>query len=94
MADNRLPSFLIGLGFGATIGLLAAPKSGDQTRDDLRRAAGEGMDFVIRNSGQLRNVAEEAVDRGRGLVEAQRTTVESALRAGMDAYRRAAGENW
>ena len=93
MADNRVPSFLIGLGVGVAIGLLAAPKSGVETMDDLRKTAEEGKDFVLRSSRELRDVAEQALEKGQDVVDAQRASLESAYRAGMDAYRQASGEH-
>ncbi len=94
MADNRLPCFVIGLGVGAALGLLAAPSRGSKTRGDLRRAAERGREFVTRGSADLRKCAEVAVERGRETVQEQRANLDSAYRAGMDAYRRAAGEHW
>lgn len=92
MADNRLPCFVIGLGLGAALGLLVAPHGGTQTRNRLKESAEDGKDFVLRNSEELRKVAEAAIDRGKEAVEAQRATLESAYRAGMEAYRNASGE--
>ncbi len=74
MASNRLPSFVTGLGVGAILGFLLAPKRGDETREALRETA------------------EVLCDRGREVVETQRDTWESALEAGVSAYRQAAGD--
>ncbi len=94
MSGNRFPCFLIGLGLGSAFGLLVAPKRGDETRADLRRGAQEGRDFVVRNSDELRKAANEALDLGKEAAEAQRSHLESALVAGMEAYRKAAGGHW
>lgn len=94
MAGDRFPCFLIGLGLGAAFGLLVAPKRGDLTRAGLRRGASEGRDFVVRNSGELRKAASEALDLGKEAAEAKRAHLESALEAGMEAYRKAAGGHW
>lgn len=94
MADNRLPSFVIGFGLGSALGLLLAPEQGARTRDRLKRTAEDGKDFLVRNSGELRLVAEAAIGKGKEAVESQRTTLESAYRAGMEAYRSASGERW
>ena len=91
MADNRLPYFLFGLGLGAAVGLVVAPKRGDEMRADLRRGTREGRDFLTRNSGEFHKVASEVLDLGREAAEAQRTRLESALEAGVAAYRKAAG---
>ena len=89
MAGTRLPSFLIGLGAGAALGLLVAPKRGEETRTDLRRGAQQGRERIARNVGELRDAAGEALDRSREAIEDQRALLESALEAGKEAYRRA-----
>lgn len=94
MADNRLPSFLIGFGLGAALGLLVAPDRGSQTRAGLRRTAEDGRDFAERSSQDLRKVAEVAIDKGKEAVEVQRANLESAYKAGVEAYRNAVGEHW
>jgi hypothetical protein len=46
-------ALVVGLGVGAIMGLLFAPKSGDETRDDLRRQAGEVADDVVAAAKKL-----------------------------------------
>ena len=49
MADNvgsKVSFFLVGVGIGALLGVLFAPKSGDETRDYLAKRADEGRDFA------------------------------------------------
>jgi gas vesicle protein len=74
MANNRIPCFVIGLGLGAIVGLLVAPKRGEETREALR------------------DTADTVVEKGRGLVESQRESLESAVDAGVSAYRRVVGD--
>ncbi len=45
MDKNGLSSFLMGLGVGVAIGMLFAPKSGQETRDLIKNKAGEGTDL-------------------------------------------------
>src|SRR5215472_17556590 len=62
---NGLAWCLAGLGVGALAGILYAPKSGKETRDDLANSAREGTEY-LRNRG--RQVAEQVgtlVDRGK-----------------------------
>ncbi len=92
MADNSLPCFIIGVGVGAALGLLFAPRAGEETREDLLRRADESRDYVRRRSEELRGRAAEAVERSRGAIGAQRGNLQSALDAGRKAYREAAGE--
>ena len=94
MPDNRIPCFLIGLGLGAAVGFLVAPKRGRDTRAALRKTAREGGEFVRRSSNEAREVASEVIDRAKDAAEAQRVHLESALEAGVEAYRKAAGSHW
>ncbi len=90
---NSLPAFLFGLGVGAAAGILFAPKTGDETREDLRLRAGESREFLKRRSGELRVQAEQAIDRGREKVLGQREQLSAALEAGRRAYRDATGQD-
>ena len=87
MACNRLPFFIAGLGFGATLGLVLAPKRGDETRTDLLRVAEDGRDFVVEASGTVRTMAADVVERGITVAESQKDLLQAALDAGLRAYR-------
>jgi gas vesicle protein len=93
MADSKLPYFLLGIGVGAAVGLLYAPSSGEELRNDLRRRADDSRDFVRRRSSELRDNAEEILDKGRDAVHHQRDQLAAALEAGRKAYREATGRD-
>ena len=62
MADNvgsKVSFFLVGLGIGALVGVLFAPKSGEETRDYLSKRADEGR-ADLRCSGGPANFRERA----------------------------------
>ncbi len=88
---NSFLWFLAGLGLGAVVGVLYAPKAGIETRDEIRRKAEEGRDFVINRARHAREQAQDWVDRGRDLYESQKDQFKSAYQAGKDAYREATG---
>ena len=92
MAASNLSCFCLGLSVGAAIGLLFAPKPGDELMGDLCERAGEGRDFIRQRGGQLREQAEEILDRGRSNVVSRRDQLSSALEAGRRAYQEAALE--
>ena len=57
MADNvgsKVTYFLVGLGVGALVGILFAPKSGEDTRDYLAKKADEGKDYAQKKARELR----------------------------------------
>ncbi|HKD92565.1 MAG TPA: YtxH domain-containing protein [Terriglobales bacterium] len=89
---NGFAWFLAGLGLGAVIGVLYAPKSGAETRQDIINAADEGREFVTNRARQARDQASQWVDRGRDILSQQRDNVTSAVRAGKEAYRQATNE--
>ena len=88
---NNLPYFFLGVGVGLAVGLLFAPKSGEETRNLLKGRADEGKDFVKRKSGEIRETATDFIERGREAVIRQREQVAAAVEAGRQAYREAHG---
>jgi len=96
MSDNSSGSgfgwFLAGLGIGAAIGMLYAPKSGQETREDLRRRAEDGRDYVVNRAKEAREQATKLVDRGKEVVEQQKDQFRSAYEAGRQAYKDATAQ--
>lgn len=92
MADengNGILWFLAGLGLGAALGVLYAPKSGREIRDTLMNATEEGTANVKERARQYRDQAQDFVNRGRDYVSQQRDQIRSAFEAGRQAYREA-----
>lgn len=91
MADegSKFSYFAFGLGLGLAIGVLFAPKSGEETRDFIRSKADEGKEFLKRRSEDLRGQASDLVDRGKTAVGRQRDQLAAAVEAGKQAYREA-----
>ena len=85
--DKRLSYFFLGLGIGVAVGILFAPKSGEETRDLIRSKAGEGGDYLRRRSGELKESASEMIDRGKDAVQRRKEQVAAAVDAGRQAYR-------
>ena len=83
---SKVGFFLAGLGIGAVIALLFAPRSGKETRDMIVQKAEEGRDFVITKGEEIRKQAEDAVEKGRDLVSKQKDLLSAALEAGKQAY--------
>ena len=87
--DNKFSYFFLGLGLGVAVGLLFAPKSGAETRELLLTKADEGKEYLKRRTVDLRETAEEDIEKGKSAVGRHRDNLSSALEAGKQAYREA-----
>jgi gas vesicle protein len=87
--DNRISYFFLGLGLGVAVGVLFAPKSGEETREMIRSKANEGADFVKRRGSELRDQASETIDRGKQTIQKHKENLTAAVDAGRQAYREA-----
>jgi gas vesicle protein len=92
MSENNVGSkvsfFLVGLGIGALIGILFAPKSGEETREYLTSKADEGREFAQRKARELRERAEDLIERSKEIMAKQKEAVASAIDAGKETYKR------
>jgi gas vesicle protein len=86
---SKFSYFAFGLGLGLAIGVLFAPKSGEETREFIRAKTGEGKEYLKRRSDELREQASDLVDRGKTEVGRQRDNLAAAVEAGKQAYREA-----
>jgi gas vesicle protein len=91
-SSNSFVWFLAGMGLGALVGVLYAPRSGSETRDVLRARAEEGRDYVRTRAREARGQASEWVDRGREAVNQQKDQFRAAYEAGRQAYQEATTE--
>ncbi|HWW16133.1 MAG TPA: YtxH domain-containing protein [Candidatus Dormibacteraeota bacterium] len=89
---NSFVWFLAGLGLGAVVGVLYAPRSGNETREALRARAEEGRDYMRNRARVARDQASEWVDRGRDVVNQQKDQFRAAYEAGRQAYQEATTE--
>ncbi len=87
--DKKLSFFFLGLGIGVAVGILFAPKSGQETRELIRSKADEGRDYLKRRGNELRESAGDLLDRGRSAVSRQKDQLAAAVEAGKQAYREA-----
>jgi gas vesicle protein len=90
MSDNDSSSigwFLAGLGLGALVGVLYAPKSGKETRDTILQSANEGRDFVVNRGQDLKGQVDQWVQKGKQTVNRSKDQISSAVEAGRQAYR-------
>jgi gas vesicle protein len=91
MADNvgsKISYFLVGLGVGALMGVLFAPKSGEETREYLSKRADDGKDFAQKKARELRERADELIERGKDVASRKRDSLTAAVEAGREAFLR------
>ena len=93
MADNvgsKVSFFLVGLGIGALVGILFAPKSGEETREYLTSKADEGRDYAQQKARELRERAEDLIERSKEIMSRQKDAISTAVDAGKETYKREA----
>lgn len=83
---NSFVWFLAGLGIGAVVGVLYAPRSGEETREVLLSKAQEGRERVRQEARRAREQASDWMDRGRDVVNQQKEQFRAAYEAGRQAY--------
>lgn len=102
--NSGLSYFIVGLGVGVAVGMLLAPRSGEETRELLRSKADEGTDFlrnkadeskefVRRRGTELRESASDLIDRSKDAIARQKDQLAMAVEAGKQAYRESVGDN-
>lgn len=77
---HPVSALCIGLGVGAVLGILFAPKSGKETRGDIAGAVNHGIDEVRTRAAKATRTAQRVATRVR-------EKVEDAVDAGTQAYR-------
>jgi gas vesicle protein len=87
MNRDGFANFIFGLGVGLGLGILLAPRSGEETRQMLKEKADEGTEYLKRQSADLRENANDLLDKGRQALDRQRDQVAEAMAAGRQAYR-------
>jgi gas vesicle protein len=93
MSDDRNNSigwFIAGLGLGALVGVLYAPKSGRETRENILSSLDEGREYLTTRGRETREQVGSWVERGKETVRGQKDQITSAIEAGRQAYREAA----
>ena len=86
MSRNRsrwghpVSALCIGLGVGAALGILFAPKPGDELREDITGKVSEGI-------GAVRDHTKKVVRSTRKFADDAKERINDAIEAGTDAYR-------
>lgn len=99
MASNgeKFLYFVIGGFVGAAVGLLLAPKSGEETRAflgskyregtaALGEKARQGRETIAEKSREVTAKVSQTIDKGREMITRQREQMNAAIEAGKQAY--------
>lgn len=78
-AGSKLGFFLLGVGFGFVVGILVAPKSGSGSRDYLSKRADDGREFAQKKARELRERADQLIERGQDIAVRKRESLEAAV---------------
>lgn len=91
--DSRCSSQAVALAFlggaiaGAVAGILLAPKSGEETRRELRGYARRAEEEVIEKAKAAREALDEMIERGKHFMAEKRADVEAAVAAGKESMK-------
>jgi len=72
-AGTAITFLMIGLGVGAALGLLLAPKPGRQLRRDLRRSYDDALETASEWTDEAKGRFEEVVEKGSDLADELRS---------------------
>ncbi|HVA72302.1 MAG TPA: YtxH domain-containing protein [Candidatus Limnocylindrales bacterium] len=85
---SKIGFFLVGLGIGAAVGILFAPSSGEETRDYLTKKADEGREYAQKKARELRERAEDLIERSKDIMNREKGSLAAAVEAGKETYQR------
>lgn len=80
-------AFLGGAMAGVVAGLLLAPKSGEETRRDLKGYARKAEEEALEKAKEARAALDETIERGKHFLREKAVDVEAAAKAGGEAIK-------
>jgi gas vesicle protein len=89
MAKHIIPKgnyFLVGVGIGSLIGVLCAPKSGEETRKYMAKKAREGSELASKKAREFQVRVEETIERGKGMIGQTKGQIAAAINVGIETY--------
>jgi gas vesicle protein len=80
-SKNNALGFMAGLGFGAGMALLFAPRSGVRTRVLLARTTRKGTNYLKQQATTLQDTATDIIEKGHRQAEGIKRAVETGKKA-------------
>ncbi len=86
-AEDCIKGFLIGSLIGAALGILYAPKSGRETREEIGRTTRDLLEKAKTQYEEKRRKIEELAAREKELLVENKKRLKKAVEAGVEAFR-------
>ncbi len=90
--SSTILAFLLGAVVGAGVTLLMAPWSGREARERIKTAAEDARDRAEAVLAETREKVSTVIEKGKGALEKERSTIKSALEAGKEAFLKVKGK--
>ena len=90
--SNNVGWFLGGLGLGALVAILYAPKSGRETRKAIVTGVDDGREYLASLGRDAREQIGDWVDSGKKIVAGKKRRINAAIDAGREAIHDATAE--
>lgn len=86
-ADDCIKGLVIGGLIGAALGILYAPKSGKETREEIRHSAEELLEKAKEQYEEASRKIEQLAGREKALYVGKKERLKKALEAGVEAFK-------
>ncbi len=86
-AEDCIKGFLIGSLIGAALGILYAPKSGRETREEIGRTTRDLLEKAKAQYEEKRRKIEELATREKELLMENKKRLKKAVETGVEAFR-------
>ena len=86
-AKNFIKGLMVGGVAGLAAGMLYAPKSGKETRQQIRKSTEDALNKAKIQYEDIRKKVVELADRQKNLYGEQKEKIKKAFDAGKDAYK-------
>ena len=90
-SGSWLLSFVLGGLIGAAVALLVAPRSGRQTREQIKDLAEDAKEKAGEYYDKARGQISTVMQKGADILEQKKTEIESRVSGVKEAYRKATG---
>jgi len=80
-------AFLGGAIAGVAAGILLAPKSGEETRRELKGYARKTEEDIIEKAKEARAALDETIERGKQYMAEKRADIDAAVKTGKEAMK-------